>query len=100
MEDGNLVNSGVLKDVVEKREVRNPDGRKIRDMKLSGYKGSISNRSAVSDVGEVVRGDTERHYKQKRNDSGDSYGRKKKRKYQEKSIGTSFAELLKGIKLD
>lgn len=67
---------------------------------MSDYKGSVSNRISVPEVREAVRGDTERHYKKKRSDSQKSYDKKKKRKYQEKSIGTSFGELLKGIKLE
>ena len=67
---------------------------------MSYYKGSVSNRISVPEVREAVRGDTERHYKKKRNDSQKSYNKRKKGKYQEKSIGTSFGELLKGIKIE
>ena len=80
-------------------------------MKLSDYQGRVSNKIPLPEVGEVVRGDTERHYKQKRDDSqktceknnkgkdhGKNYG--KNRKKSENSIGTSFGELLKGIKLE
>ena len=65
---------------------------------MCNYKGSLRNRLSVPEVGEAVRGDTERHYKKKRNDSQKSYDKRKKGKYQEKSIGTSFGELLRGIK--
>ncbi|EOS79234.1 hypothetical protein C817_02958 [Dorea sp. 5-2] len=67
---------------------------------MSNYKGSVRNRLSVPEVGEAVRGDTERHYKKKRNDSQKPYDKKKKGKYQEKSIGTSFGELLRGIKIE
>ncbi len=67
---------------------------------MSNYKGSVRNRLSVPEVGEAMRGDTERYYKKKRNDSQKSYDKRKKGKYQEKSIGTSFGELLRGIKIE
>ena len=44
-------------------------GERSRGMKMSNYKGSVRNRLSVPEVGEAVRGDTERHYKKKRDDS-------------------------------
>ncbi|MEY8412833.1 TIGR03986 family CRISPR-associated RAMP protein [Lachnospiraceae bacterium 62-26] len=88
-----------------------PDRKRTQYMKLSDYQGRVSNKIPLPEVGEVVRGDTERHYKQKRDDSqktceknnkGKNHGKNhgKNRKKSENSIGTSFGELLKGIKLE
>lgn len=85
-----------------------PDRRNTRYMKLSEYQGRVSNRISLPEVGEVVRGDAERQYKQKRDDSRKDYNKAKKGNDKGKkqkgqsgnSIGTSFGDLLKGIKLE
>lgn len=85
-----------------------PDGRRTRYMKLNEYQGRVNNKAQLPEVGEVVRGDTEQHYRQKKNDSQKPYEKNKKGKNQsqkqkgraQESVGTSFGDLLKGIKLD
>ncbi len=79
----------------------------MRYMKLNEYQGRVNNKAQLPEVGEVVRGDTEQHYRQKKNDSQKPYKKSKKGKNQsqkqkdrsQESVGTSFGDLLKGIKL-